>query len=563
MRSFNNLTLLPKLLIPVGVLVFVAVSLVTMASFSFGLLEDNAHHIVDVSAARATLALRLTAAVDEATIQEKNAILEMDRAERDRAGALYAEARHKSFAAADALIALSDSPERRATNEGVRQRVTAFYAASERVLAHAMRGETALATKLSDGEARTMRRALMTVLTERADVNIAALAAEKEHAYGLTRKATWTLVGSAAFGLVISLGLAGAIVVGGVSNPLKAMADTMRRLAEGDLAIAVRGAERKDEVGSLARSLQVFKDNAVASRQAAASQAAENEAKMRRAERLDAVTRRFEADISVLTQSLAGAARQMEDTAGSMSATADQAIRQSASVGQAAEETSANVQTVAAASEEMSASIQEIIAQAAQSARMADQAVQDAQHTDETVRHLTQVAERINDVVALISNIAGQTNLLALNATIEAARAGEAGRGFAVVATEVKELAGQTAKATGEIGSQIGEIQAATQAVVTDIQRIARTIGEMSRFSSGIAAAMEEQGAATQEIARNVQEAAQGTQSVTATIAQVQQGADVTASAAAQVLTAAQALSRHSESLGREVGGFLDNVKAA
>ncbi|MFC5553536.1 methyl-accepting chemotaxis protein [Methylobacterium iners] len=545
------------MLIPIAVLVLVSLGLVVMASVSFKLLEDNAHHIVDVSAARATLALRLTAAIDEATIQEKNAILETSQTERERAGALYAQARQKSFAAADALVGLSDSPERRATNEGVKQRVTAFYAVSERVLALAMRGETALATKMSDGEARALRRDLMGVLGERADVNVAALAAEKARAYALTRTATWTLIGSGAFGLILAMGLAGLIVAGGVSRPLKAMAAAMNRLAEGDLAIAVTGAERKDEVGSLARSLQVFKDNAIASREAAASQAAENAAKIRRAELLDATTRRFEADISALTEGLAGAARQMEDTAGSMSATAEQAIRQSASVGQAAEETSANVQTVAAATEEMSASIQEIIAQAAQSAQMADQAVQDAQHTDETVRHLTQVAERITDVVALISNIAGQTNLLALNATIEA------GRGFAVVATEVKELAGQTARATDEIGTQIGQIQAATQAVVTDIQRIARTIGEMSRFSSGIAAAMEEQGAATQEIARNVQEAAQGTQSVTATITQVQQGADVTASAAAQVLTAARALSRHSESLGREVGGFLDNVKAA
>lgn len=291
MRAFNNLTLLPKLLIPIAVLVLVSLGLVVMASVSFKLLEDNAHHIVDVSAARATLALRLTAAIDEATIQEKNAILETSQTEREQAGALYAQARQKSFAAADALVGLSDSPERRATNEGVKQRVTAFYAVSERVLALAMRGETALATKMSDGEARALRRDLMGVLGERADVNVAALAAEKARAYALTRTATWTLIGSGAFGLILAMGLAGLIVAGGVSRPLKAMAAAMNRLAEGDLAVAVTGAERKDEVGSLARSLQVFKDNAIASREAAASQAAENAAKIRRAELLDATTR--------------------------------------------------------------------------------------------------------------------------------------------------------------------------------------------------------------------------------------------------------------------------------
>ena len=165
--------------------------------------------------------------------------------------------------------------------------------------------------------------------------------------------------------------------------------------------------------------------------------------------------------------------------------------------------------------------------------------------------------------MSVIANIASQTNLLALNATIEAARAGEAGRGFAVVATEVKELAGQTSKATNEIGERITEIQTATQEAVTDIEGISRIIGEMSSYAASIAAAMEEQGAATQEITRNVQEAAKGTEQVTINISGVREGAGQTGAAASQVLSAAQELSRHSESLTREVGSFLANVKAA
>ena len=172
-------------------------------------------------------------------------------------------------------------------------------------------------------------------------------------------------------------------------------------------------------------------------------------------------------------------------------------------------------------------------------------------------------ASRIGDVVELINTIAGQTNLLALNATIEAARAGEAGRGFAVVAFEVKALAEQTAKATGEISQQISGIQAATNESVTAIKEISGTIERLSEISSTIAAAVEEQGAATQEISRNVQQAAQGTQQVSSNITDVQRGATETGSASSQVLSAAKMLSGDSTRLKAEVSKFLTNVRAA
>jgi methyl-accepting chemotaxis protein len=349
----------------------------------------------------------------------------------------------------------------------------------------------------------------------------------------------------------------------GVAGPLTAMTQAMQRLAAGDLGVSVPALQRRDELGAMVRAVQVFQHALIAKQAADERSALEADAKMRRAERLDHVTRGFEQNVSILTQGLAGAATEMEATARAMTDTAAHTAHQSATAMGAAAQTSANVQTVAAASEEMSASIREIGQQVGQSARIAHQAAEEADRTDALVGQLASAAERIDAIVGMISTIAGQTNLLALNATIEAARAGEAGRGFAVVASEVKALAGQTTRATEEIASQIRAIQEATHQSVGAIRGIGRTIAEMASVSAAIAAAMEEQGAATEEIARNVQEAASGTGQVTGSIADVRDAAGSTGAAATQVLGAAQDLARHSENLTREVGAFLTGVRAA
>ncbi|MGU3361354.1 methyl-accepting chemotaxis protein [Methylobacterium sp. M6A4_1b] len=563
MRAFNDLKMLGKVFVPSVILMLVAVGLVFLACTSLADLNRNTKEITDLHATRALVAQDMALAVKDAVIAEKNIIIETDMAVMQDENAKYRARPKAAFAAIDQLTALADSPERRSVNLAIRADLETFFAAADRSIAHGLRNETEMAARMSRSEVAPARDNVTGTLAARVVSFKRDLEAARQHAAETAERASRSLVVTAAIGLTLAAGLLVLIMVYGVTRPLARITAAMGRLASGDLTVAVEGTARRDEVGQLARSLQVFKDNATETRRLAAAQAVEDEAKMRRAQRLDALTKRFESNVSALTQGLAGAATEMEATAQSMSSVASQTNQQSVIVADAAEETSANVRTVAAASEEMSASVQEIVGQVSLSARIADQAVENASRTDATVRRLAGTTERIGAFVEVISGIAAQTNLLALNATIEAARAGEAGRGFAVVATEVKELASQTARATGEIGERIAEIRSATQEAVTDIEAIGRIIAEMSAHAASIAAAMEQQGAATQEITRNVLEAAHGTDAVTTNIAGVREGAGQTGAAASQVLGAAQELARHSESLTREVGSFLADVKAA
>jgi methyl-accepting chemotaxis protein len=362
-------------------------------------------------------------------------------------------------------------------------------------------------------------------------------------------------------------GIAGAVawLIGrSISCPLDLLGARMSALADGTLEGDIPGIERGDEVGAMAATVQIFKDNAVRIRglEQVEAQTQQRAAAERRAA-MESIASDFERSVNGIVRSVSTAAAGMQTTAQSMTATASDASARAATVGAASESASNNVGTVAAAAEELSSSVAEISRQVTRSSEIASKAVGDAERTNATVGALSTGAEKIGEVVKLIHSIAAQTNLLALNATIEAARAGDSGRGFAVVASEVKALANQTAKATEEISAQVAAMQASTSDAVQSIGGITETIAQMSEITVSISTAIEQQGDATREIARNIQSVAAGSSEISTHIGGVTTAAAATGTAATDVLKNARELDNQSGMLRSAVDVFMTKLRAA
>jgi methyl-accepting chemotaxis protein len=372
-----------------------------------------------------------------------------------------------------------------------------------------------------------------------------------------------TVILTASGALVLGAVLAW-LIGASVSGPIRSMTDRMQSLAAGELEQPIPGGESRDEIGRMARAVEVFRENALAVRRMEGEAATQRDAaEADRVRMMADLAGRFEQGMQGVITGVGGRAADMGRSAEELARVAERGRGLAEAVATRAEQASINVQTVASATQELASSIREISSQVQRSVAVASRATDQTQRTSGLIHGLSSAAEKIGTIIQLIQAIASQTNLLALNATIEAARAGDAGKGFAIVASEVKNLASQTAQATEQIASQIATIQSATDETVAAMAQFGATVKEMADISTAIAAAVEEQGAATGEIARNVEEAANGTAAVTHEIGDVRAVAGETDAGAEAALAAAAALQQQAVSLKSNVDDFLHTIRAA
>ncbi len=563
MNAVKNMSIKMKILCLVGTILVLIIGLGGFSLKQVGLLNDRAQDIRENWLPSVSALGEMRSLVMTYRSREAGSILAVTDEELRESDARLSDAL-QAFNAAQSRYerAISSEKERALYNDFKSLWEHYLKVSTEKLLPLSRKNENDAAGRVYRGESRTLSSRIDEALLKLRALNTEGAEAAGEEGAAAYRTAFSGVIVAIVAALIIGL-IGGLLAVKAISQPIIGLTGVMLRLSRRDYAVAVTGDERGDEIGEMARTVQVFKDGLIEADRLAAVQAAEQEVKLRRAETIDGLIRGFEAQAAEALRTVAAAATELDSTAQTLSRTATETREQATTASAAAEQTSANVQTVASAAEEMSTSIREIGTLVTRSTGIAGQAVAEAGRTNTTVRGLADSAQRIGAVVQLITNIAGQTNLLALNATIEAARAGEAGKGFAVVASEVKSLANQTAKATDEIAAQIAEIQEATGGAVNAIEGISGTISSINDISTSIAAAIEEQGAATAEISRNVQQAAVGTRQVSSTVSGVTLATGETGAAANQVLGAAGSLSQQAESLRRDVEHFLSAIKAA
>jgi methyl-accepting chemotaxis protein len=361
---------------------------------------------------------------------------------------------------------------------------------------------------------------------------------------------------------LVVVGIGVFIIARMVARPLSIITTTIKQVAEGAEGIEVPHTDRQDEIGALARAIRIFQEAMDHNRNLNSQVLLDSKAREERTRQIEVSVESFRDTIGSVLGALNNSASAMREIAQSISGVAGDASGRASAAAHATEQASCSVSAVASAAEELSASIEEIGRQVRQSAEVVEQAGQRTERSVTEIESLAAATQRIDGVLTLIQAIAEQTNLLALNATIEAARAGEAGRGFAVVAHEVKALAGQTAKATSEIGQNISLIQVSTRNAVEAVREIGTAVREINEVTANIAGAIGQQDAATREISANAQLAAGGNSTLVINIGSLSEAIENTNKDASSALSASSDLASTAERLSREVEKFFRDLRA-
>lgn len=500
--------------------------------------------------------MRLAGVVDalRITVMRYGSTLSTGDADDAKQALSYAQL---AIADTEAELAGANDAKLKALVAALKTAITADAAALDEVIKvaadlRARQAELKKASAAIDDHVNKINAKLGTVRAEQGDKTAAAVDQTKQ-----------TVIATAAGALLLGAVLAW-LIGASVSGPIRSMTDRMQSLAAGELDEPIPGGDSRDEIGRMARAVEVFRENALAVRRMEGEATAQREAsEADRARMMSDLAGRFEQGMQGVISGVGGRADDMGRSAEELAKVAERGRGLAEAVATRAEQASMNVQTVASATQQLAASIREISSQVHRSVAVSNRATDETNRTSELMHGLSDAAEKIGTIIQLIQAIASQTNLLALNATIEAARAGDAGRGFAIVASEVKSLATQTAQATEQIASQIATIQSATGQSVQAIKQFGSTVKEMADIATAIAAAVEEQGAATGEIARNVEEAANGTTAVTQEIGQVRAVAGETDAGAEAALTVAAALKQQADSMRSNVDDFLHTIRSA
>lgn len=438
-----------------------------------------------------------------------------------------------------------------------------YHASAQRLLEIAESGDEKAAAAYFNGPDFAFKDHLTEILANDIAFNTRGgtdAAGEAQRSY---RKGRSIIAASLILGVCVG-GFIGFALISGLVVPIGKTTEAIERLAAGELDVAVEGVERRDEIGSLVRALDVFKRGMANARSLEMqSRDVAARAEVERKNLLNSLADRFDEQVNGIVDGVSAAAEKLHATASALSEAATSTTDRAMNVAAATEQASGAVGSVASATEQLAASVAEIGAQMRRSQRAANEAAEKAEKADDQMIGLSAAAEKIGGIVGVITDIAARTNLLALNATIEAARAGEAGRGFSVVAQEVKSLAEQTAKATAEVSAQVASVQNSTQIAAGFIGQMAKTTEEVSDAAATVATSVDEQGLATREIAKSISEASISSTQVASNIAGLINAARESSDASSNMLHSTTALSQQASELRTEVARFLQSVRAA